>query len=163
MSQFIDSQNSVRQQLREGALSLAKVLCLAMDDVPGFIPCGHAFADLYESLYQAENQVDEVLLAQQLQVLLDRIEHISSRRGVPYPDPVALDLTLDESGRRYAFLSGLAARLRLALLLDIDDPSCHAAFSQLLVSYLYDRVASCDLEAEQALATQIYNKLPING
>ncbi|MGI6754898.1 MAG: hypothetical protein ACOX4F_02635 [Atopobiaceae bacterium] len=65
-------------QLVSALVSLGQTLSNAMDAVPGFVPCGHAFGELAAGIC-ALDSADE---SQAIEAVRARAAHISDHRGV---------------------------------------------------------------------------------
>lgn len=80
------------QQNRVAGLivALGATITAAMDDVPGFVPCGTP-TQVILSAISAVEKGDESELAQQEQTLGDFIQHVAGHRGVTPHDAANLE------------------------------------------------------------------------
>lgn len=85
---------SVSEELAEGVeqargalmgelCGLARTLVAAMEEDPGFVPCGRAFGELAEGTYVATTSDGEEELVGWARAVRARSEHVSEHRGVP--------------------------------------------------------------------------------
>lgn len=103
------SLGEVRQELAATVCSLAGTLCAAMDAIPGFVPCGHAFAELLagvNGLLTYENISELRALTEQAQA---RGAHVCDHRGVEPGVAVAPQIGSTEAALLWAATRGIAA------------------------------------------------------
>lgn len=73
---------SLRRQLVAELVGLGATMCAAMDAVPGFVPCGHAFGVVIEGLAASAASMDAAELTSVADDVRARSEHVSDHRGV---------------------------------------------------------------------------------
>ena len=88
--------------LREGIAAVAKAqdelvaelvglgttMTAAMEALPGFVPCGHAFGVVIEGLNASAGHFEPDYVHQLAEAVRARNEHVSDHRGVPQGSPV---------------------------------------------------------------------------
>lgn len=91
--ELVEGVELARGTLMDELCGLARTLVAAMEENPGFVPCGHAFAELVEGTYAATSSDSEEELMGWARAARARSEHVSEHRGVaagpavfPVPD-----------------------------------------------------------------------------
>ena len=74
---------ALRGQLVAELVGLGSTMCAAMDAMPGFVPCGHAFGVVIEGLAASAASTSAAELAAVTADVRGRSEHVSDHRGVP--------------------------------------------------------------------------------
>ncbi len=97
--------NGMQSELAGATIALGATIAGAMDDVPGFVPCGTPAQAVIEALGAAGTAEPETDLSQRIARVRGLVEHVSGHRGVPAHD-----------GADVSALSPAAKRLLDALL-----------------------------------------------
>lgn len=101
---------------------LGATMSSAMDAVPGFVPCGHAFSNLLEGLFAAAVGDDAAELDEVIAGVRDRSEHIAGHRGVPQGAAGIAPVNTPEAALLLAAVRGIAADAVAAMQLGrMDD------------------------------------------
>ncbi len=74
---------ALRGQLVAELVGLGSTMCAAMDAMPGFVPCGHAFGVVIEGLAASAASTSAEELVSVAADVRARSEHVSDHRGVP--------------------------------------------------------------------------------
>lgn len=101
--------DELRSRLVAELCGLGATMTAAMDAVPGFVPCGHAFGVVIEGLRATVASNDEVELTSLVEAVHERSEHVCAHRGVPQGQACAPDVSAPESALLLAALRGIAA------------------------------------------------------
>lgn len=127
----------VRWELVSELAGLGATMSAAMDAIPGFVPCGHAFAVVIDGLAASAASPEPSELAALVQAVRARSEHVAGHRGVPQGPVVDVRARLGEgdgdAGLRaqlLAMLQGIALAAQRAMELgvmsdDIDVALAH--------------------------------------
>ena len=111
-----------RDELLAELCGLGATMTGAMDAVPGFIPCGHAFGVVVEGLYASVACGSEAELDELIAAVHDRSEHVSAHRGVEAGAVCAPAAATPEAALLLAALRGMAADAYCAMSLGrMDD------------------------------------------
>ena len=73
---------ALRRGLTAELVGLGTTMTRAMDAVPGFVPCGHAFGVVLEGLAATVSCEDEGRISELTEDVRARSEHVSDHRGV---------------------------------------------------------------------------------
>lgn len=114
---LVAGTEGLRRELLAELCGLARTFVAAMDENPGFVPCGSAFGELVEGLFAATASDDEDELSSWAEAARARAEHVSEHRGVErgavvFPEPDDAQAAL-----LFAAVRGIAADARRALAL----------------------------------------------
>lgn len=107
--------DQLRAQLMAELCGLGATMSSAMEAVPGFVPCGHAFGVVIEGLYGAVASNDEAELTELAQAVHDRSEHVSAHRGVPQGSAAMPAPVTPEAALLAAAIRGIAADAYVAM------------------------------------------------
>ncbi len=111
-----------RDELLAELCGLGATMTNAMDAMPGFAPCGHAFGVVIEGLYASVACSDEASLDEYIEAVHDRSEHVSAHRGVEQGVVCAPADNDASSALLLAALRGMAADAYCAMTLGhMDD------------------------------------------
>ena len=105
--------NRAQSELLAQSVGLGTTLSNAMSTIPGFIPCGHAFSELFLGL---KFSFGEAMLSEVEAVtegVCARAEHVSNHRGVEQGKPFDLIAVMSADGAAASKLAGLVANLHL--------------------------------------------------
>lgn len=75
--------NEMQNELAGATVALGATITAAMDDVPGFVPCGTPAQVVLDALAAAGAAEPEADLAQRVAQVRGFVEHVSGHRGVP--------------------------------------------------------------------------------
>ncbi len=90
---------ALRGQLAAELVGLGSTMCAAMDAMPGFVPCGHAFGVVLEGLAAGAASVSAEELAGITADVKARSEHVSDHRGVAQGEAVDILAGTDAEAR----------------------------------------------------------------
>ena len=111
-----------RDELLAELCGLGATMSNAMEAMPGFVPCGHAFGVVIEGLYASVACGSEEQLDQIIEAVHDRSEHVSEHRGVAAGAVAVPAATTPEAALLLAALRGMAADVYCAMELGrMDD------------------------------------------
>ena len=79
----IASVAQAQDELVAELVGLGTTMSAAMDALPGFVPCGHAFGVVVEGLAASAGHVAPEDVRQLTEAVHARSEHVSDHRGVP--------------------------------------------------------------------------------
>ena len=79
---------AAQDELVAELVGLGATMCAAMDALPGFVPCGHAFGVVIEGLNASVGHFEPAYVNQLTEAVRARSEHVSDHRGVPQGAPV---------------------------------------------------------------------------
>lgn len=71
-----------KQQLISALVGLGSTITEAMDEIEGFVPCGHPALVVTGALNALTDGANEETLAEQVQTVKGFIDHVSENRGV---------------------------------------------------------------------------------
>ncbi len=101
---------------------LGATMTNAMEAVPGFVPCGHAFGVVVEGLYASVACGSAAELDELIAAVHDRSEHVSAHRGVDAGAVAEPAAATPEAALLLAALRGMAADAYCAMSLGrMDD------------------------------------------
>ena len=72
-----------RQALVAELVGLGSTMCAAMDAMPGFVPCGHAFGVVLDGLTASAAATDLAAISEVTDDVRARSEHVAEHRDVP--------------------------------------------------------------------------------
>ena len=75
--------NEIQNELAGAAVALGATITAAMDDTPGFVPCGTPAQVVIDALVAAGAAEPAASLPQQVAQVRGFVEHVSGHRGVP--------------------------------------------------------------------------------
>lgn len=75
--------NEMQNELAGATVALGATITAAMDDVPGFVPCGTPAQVVLDALVAAGAAEPATDLAQRVAQVRGFVEHVSGHRGVP--------------------------------------------------------------------------------
>ena len=114
--------DDLRDELMAELCGLGATLTAAMDAMPGFVPCGHAFGVVIDGIYAACACGSESELAGFVEDVRARNEHVSGHRGVAQGAAVMPAPATAEAALLLAALRGIAADAYAAMGLGrMDD------------------------------------------
>ncbi len=124
-------------QLAGALVGLGGTITQAMDELEGFVPCGHPAAVVIDGLVALDQELSETELAEKTETVCGFIDHVSEHRGVP-AHPVA-DVTELSSSRHELLdcLEDVASKLQ---------PK--GGLHQNINEWLYRSLAAIDSNAE---------------
>lgn len=99
-------------------VGLGATMSAAMDALPGFVPCGHAFGVVIEGLNASAGHFDPAYIRQLTEAVRARSEHVSDHRGVPQGKVVDVRSALGSQDR--------IAAMRAQLLVSLQGIAPHA-------------------------------------
>lgn len=108
---------SARAQLAAELCGLGATMSAAMEALPGFVPCGHAFGEVIGGLAAVAASDSEEELAEAAARVRARSEHVSAHRGVPQGVPAAPALDDPAVALLWAALRGIAVDVERAMRL----------------------------------------------
>ncbi len=82
--------SDTKQELASAIAALGATITEAMDDQPGFVPCGTPAQVIITAIQAAEGE-SEAAQEQSLATVLSFIDHVSSHRGVTAHKPEQVD------------------------------------------------------------------------
>lgn len=115
---------ALRDQLLAELVGLGSTMSAAMDANPGFVPCGHAFGELVVGLYATVACDDEARLAELVEAVRARSEHVSDHRGVPAGAAVNVRAAIAAAAPAEGD-EAMAAGMKAQLLASIQGTSAH--------------------------------------
>lgn len=118
LSAQIHAVAAAQDELLAECVSLGTTLTRAMDALPGFVPCGHAFSELIVGVAETLGRQDVEELAQVKEAVRARAEHVADHRGVELGkalNPVPELVKLDANSPQRVKLALLAALQSLAI------------------------------------------------
>ena len=123
-----------RDELLAELCGLGATMTNAMEAVPGFVPCGHAFGVVIEGLYASvacgsADELDELIAA-----VHDRSEHVSAHRGVEAGAVCAPAAATPEAALLLAALRGMAADAYCAMALGRMDDGADVVLANALAA-----------------------------
>ena len=71
-----------KQQLINALAGLGSTITEAMDEIEGFVPCGHPALVVVEAVNAISGGADDAVLAEQLETVDGFIDHVAENRGV---------------------------------------------------------------------------------
>ena len=75
--------NEIQNELAGATVALGATITAAMDDAPGFVPCGTPAQVVLDALNAASVAEPEADLPQRVAQVRGFVEHVSDHRGVP--------------------------------------------------------------------------------
>lgn len=75
--------NEIQNELAGATVALGATITAAMDDAPGFVPCGTPAQVVLDALNAAGTAEPETDLPQRVAQVRGFVEHVSGHRGVP--------------------------------------------------------------------------------
>lgn len=117
----IASVAQVQDELVAELVGLGTTMSAAMDALPGFVPCGHAFGVVVEGLAASAGHVAPEDVRQVTEAVRARSEHVSDHRGVP--QGAAVDVRAQLAA---APANDQAAAMRAQLLLSLQGIAPYA-------------------------------------
>ena len=105
--------NEIQNELAGATVALGATITAAMDDAPGFVPCGTPAQVVLDALNAAGSAEPEADLPQHVAQVRGFVEHISGHRGVPAhvgTDVAALSLPASSFSTRCSALLPSAKR-----------------------------------------------------
>ena len=73
---------NTKQQLINALVGLGSTITEAMDQIEGFVPCGHPALVVVEAVNAISSGADKTTLAEQLDTVDGFIDHVAEHRGV---------------------------------------------------------------------------------
>ena len=73
---------NARQQLINALVGLGSTITEAMDEIEGFVPCGHPALVAVGAINAISNATDEATLTEQVETVDNFIDHVAEHRGV---------------------------------------------------------------------------------
>lgn len=139
---------------------LGATMSNAMQAVPGFVPCGHAFGVVIEGLFAATACADATQLDAYIEAVAARSEHVSAHRGVPQGAAAAPVLDTPEAALLFSAIRGIAADAYAAMELGRMDDDVDVLLANALAALgagtvdhdLLTRAASASLKVQRLLA-----------
>ncbi len=107
---------SLRGQLVAELVGLGATMCAAMDAMPGFVPCGHAFGVVIEGLSASAASMDVAELTSVAADVRARSEHVSDHRGVACGEAVDILATAGDGDREVLALLQVAGLTALVAM-----------------------------------------------
>lgn len=104
----------LQDELLAELVGLGATMSAAMDALPGFVPCGHAFGVVIEGLAACAGRFEPDYLRQLIEAVRARSEHVSDHRGVA--QGVAKPVRAELASAAGDEASGQEAALRASLL-----------------------------------------------
>lgn len=146
-----------RKDLLAELCGLGATMSAAMEALPGFVPCGHAFGIVIEGLFGSVACDDVPALRQLAAEVHARSEHVSDHRGVAMGPVSAPDTAKTESAVLLAALAGIGARAYHAMQAGVMSDEVDVFLAQALAALgagsvshdLLMRAAKVAVEAEQ--------------
>lgn len=84
-----------KQQLINALVGLGSTITETMDEIEGFVPCGHPALVVTAAINAISDNVDDAALTEQLETVSGFIDHVAEHRGVTAYH--GLDIELAES------------------------------------------------------------------
>lgn len=70
-------------QLAGALVGLGGTICQAMDEIDGFVPCGHPATVVIDGLASLQARLSDEELGKKTESVCGLIDHVSEKRGVP--------------------------------------------------------------------------------
>lgn len=70
-------------QLAGALVGLGGTICQAMDEIDGFVPCGHPATVVIDGLASLQARLSDEELNEKTESVCGLIDHVSEKRGVP--------------------------------------------------------------------------------
>lgn len=152
-------------------VGLGATMTAAMDALPGFVPCGHAFGIVIEGLAASAGHVDPAHVREVTAAVRARSEHVSDHRGVAQGKPVDVRHSLAGDGKTSAMraqllvsLQGIAPYAMRAMELGVMSDDLDVALARALavlgrsdatVAELHEQLAGVSEAARVALTLAV--------
>ena len=99
---------NTKQQLISALVGLGSTITEAMDQIEGFVPCGHPALVVTGALNALADGADEAVLAEQLKTVRGFIDHVSENRGVTAYHNIELAKLTGAKAELFAEISAVA-------------------------------------------------------
>lgn len=126
-----------KKQLAGAVIALGATITDAMDDVPGFVPCGTPAQVILDAIATYQN-ADDAAAEQVTPNIVAFVSHVSEHRGVPAHEPADVD-ALDQTQRE------LARRV-----LDLAAANTAATLEPAQVEWLYRALGALEPASDRA-------------
>lgn len=136
-----------KQQLINALVGLGSTITEAMDQIEGFVPCGHPALVVTGALNALADGADEAVLAEQLETVRGFIDHVSENRGVTaYHDIEAAELT----GAKAELFAEISAVANLTKTAGVKNTQVNEWIYRSLAALNKDEAMAADKLAEAA-------------
>lgn len=135
--------NEIQNELAGATVALGATITAAMDDAPGFVPCGTPAQVVLDALNAASVAEPEADLPQRVAQVRGFVEHVSGHRGVPA-----------HAGTDVAVLSPTGKQL-LDALFGFAASANAETLSQDATSWLYRSLAALETGDDEKVNAQL--------
>ena len=141
-----------KQQLIDALVGLGSTITEAMDEIKGFVPCGHPALVVVGAVSTISNSNDDDALAEQLETVSGFIDHVAENRGVTAYHGLDIELT-GAKAELFGEIRAVAALMKTAGVKNAEANEW--TYRSLAAIHQGDDAATAQLEKAAAIKAQL--------
>ena len=141
-----------KQQLINALVGLGSTITEAMDEIEGFVPCGHPALVVVGAVNAISDGNDDAVLAEQLETVKGFIDHVAENRGVT----AYHDLDVELTGAKADLLDEIRAVAALMKTAGVKNTEVNGwVYRSLAALRRDDKTVAAQLEKAAAIKSQL--------